>query len=89
MIDYGIQMVKEPAEPLKKTRITMTTKHKSQKPKKTKTKTRTLFPPDTTYMSDKERAETDAAYLKRIGYKSVTVTKHRTGYRVEARSKED
>lgn len=44
--------------------------------------------PDTNHLSNKERAEVDAAYLKSIGYKFVKIVKHGRGYRVEATSKE-
>ena len=42
--------------------------------------------PNTDHMSNKERAETDAAYLKSIGYTHVKIVKHGRGYRVEASS---
>lgn len=52
----------------------------------TKKKSTEVRFPDTRYMGNKERAESDAAYLKSIGYKYVKIVKHGSGYRVEASS---
>jgi hypothetical protein len=58
----------------------MTTKvHREKKPEG-----RPINFPDTHHLSNKERAEADAAYLESIGYTHVKIVKHGRGYRVEA-----
>ena len=46
-----------------------------------------VLPPDSPYMSTKEKAESDAAFLRAIGYRHVKIIETKKGYRVEASSK--